>query len=281
MHEAPPAPKKEAPEPPPKSSGGSFWAQRFSAGAGDKPAPMPAPPPPAAAPADGPGGDPEATIQQPALPRRPSPKPRPKPGPPQEVEGATEQLPRVEAEARNDADGTAMMAYPPQAAEPEGTAMMAYPPQAAEPEGTAMMPYPQQADADRDDDPYDDFDSYGDPREYQDAQDYDDYGDDYAEPRDRERARDYDDYDPEAPAGLDSDDYLSDEDDADDDEERSPTKEWGTLVLQGGVGVVSGIGVWFAFNWLWLQLAPRRSLRRWSSPAAWCSSPRSSCAETI
>jgi hypothetical protein len=100
-------------------------------------------------------------------------------------------------------------------------------PSEPDPEGTAVLAYPaapQQEESAEPEDPYD-------------FEDYDEPEAEYVE----------DDYDPELPAGLDADDYLADEV----EEEPSARREWGTLAVQGVVGLVGGGLLWVGFRWLW------------------------------
>ncbi|WP_433870399.1 hypothetical protein [Saccharopolyspora sp. CA-218241] len=197
----------------------NYWAQRFAAAGQGPAAPAPQSSP---APAE---SDAEVTLQQPALPRRPSPHPAPpappKPAPP--VEGATEQLPKVQAEevAAADEEGTAVLAYPP-------------PPAPAE---------------EQEKDPYD-FDSYDEDFDPYDEAD-DEYGS-YGTRRESEGER-YDDYDEELPAGLDSEDYRAGDDEP--EEEPSAGKEWATLAVQCVAGLLGGGLVWLSFRWLWINVA--------------------------
>ncbi|SFS46023.1 hypothetical protein [Saccharopolyspora flava] len=100
--------------------------------------------------------------------------------------------------------------------------------------------YPAQAEPEPD--PFD-FDDQSLAEGGYDQQPYDQQA--YDEPYDQA----YDeDYDRSAPAGLD-DDYDPDEGD------RPPSagKEWGTLALQGVLGLVGGGAVWVGFRWLWIN----------------------------
>lgn len=200
-------------------SGVSFWARRFAA-AGSPPRNAPADA------GDGAGPDGPSTVQHPPLGTGSQVPPVQNPSnmaaPP--VEGATEQLPRVQAEARSAGDGTAMMAYP-----------------GVGEDAPADDPY---------DYPYEDYDYEGYRQDDYARGDYDDYpagGADYD-------AYDADDYDAALPAGMDADDYRADYD-ADDEEPHQTTgKEWAVLALQGGAGLVAGGVVWVAFRWLWTSI---------------------------
>ncbi|MCA1186540.1 hypothetical protein LCD36_08805 [Saccharopolyspora sp. 6T] len=235
---APQAPAAQAPAPAPQAppvedeqtadpdQGSGFWARRFAA-AGARPRATPPPDAPDAGPSDA-----EMTVQQPALGPVPAAGPHEQPTRSVPLEGATEQLPRVEAEAKSaGADGTAMLAYPPADAAPA-----------------------------RGDDPYDfdDYEDYDSGTAYASPANYDDYAEDAEATRYREDGYDaddeFDEYDEALPAGLDADDYRADADD--DEEESEPTtgKEWLVLALQGGAGLVCGGAVWFAFRWLWTAI---------------------------
>ncbi|WP_243790255.1 hypothetical protein [Saccharopolyspora gloriosae] len=211
---AEPAPPEDDVADPDQGSG--FWARRFAAAGA---------PPRATAPAEPDTGhaDAEMTVQQPALPGH-------APAGPPPVEGVTEQLPRVEAEAKS--------------AGAEGTAMMAYP-------GTPEAP--QRSDDPYDFDDYEDYDRTGNSYSGEAAYDYADGGEDTRYHRDGYDADDeFDDYDEALPAGLDADDYRAD--DADEVPERTTGKEWLVLALQGGAGLVCGGVMWFAFRWLWTAI---------------------------
>ncbi|MBP2475988.1 hypothetical protein JOF53_004860 [Crossiella equi] len=58
--------------------------------------------------------------------------------------------------------------------------------------------------------------------------------------------------DARGPAGLDDDaEVPEDYDEEDEDEERSPAKEWLMMAAQLGGGVLGGAGLWLGFQWLW------------------------------
>jgi hypothetical protein len=228
-NDAPPQPPHPPPAPParpepaeaerpseaPNNSGGAnFWARRFAAAGPTVQKPkLPAPTPPT------PAGDPEETVQQPALPPRPQPQPRPEVAGPDaaqagtgvsrapEVEGVTEQFPRVDE--------------PAAPIEQPGTALLAYPQDTED----ADAPEPEYAD------PYD-YETYDD--SYDDESDGDD---DYA-----------------LPAGLEADDYAAEETSADEETEGSRGKEWFVLAAQVGVGLLGGALVWVGFRWLWVSI---------------------------
>ncbi|MEU6127598.1 hypothetical protein ABZ805_00355 [Saccharopolyspora sp. NPDC047091] len=219
---APPVEDEQAADP---DQGSGFWARRFAA-AGAPPRATPPPEAPDAGPSDA-----EMTVQQPVLPGPAPAGPHDQATRSVPLEGATEQLPRVEAEAKSaGAEGTAMLAYPPADAAPA-----------------------------RSDDPYDfdDYEDYDSGTGYAGQAGYDDYADDAEATRYRGDGYDaddeFDDYDEALPAGLDADDYRAD---AADEEESAPTtgKEWLVLALQGGAGLVCGGVVWFAFRWLWTAI---------------------------
>ncbi len=80
---------------------------------------------------------------------------------------------------------------------------------------------------------------------------YDDYGAlgaDYSDYEDLDE-----EYDPELPAGMATQDYADDEDDA---ESASSRREWFTFAGQAVIGLLLGGLVWVAFRWLWLAFAP-------------------------
>ncbi len=82
-------------------------------------------------------------------------------------------------------------------------------------------------------------------------EDYDDYGAlgaDYSDYEDLDE-----EYDPELPAGMATQDYADDEDDA---ESASSRREWLTFAGQAVIGLLLGGLVWVAFRWLWLAFAP-------------------------
>lgn len=220
---AEPAPPEDDVADPDQSSG--FWARRFAA-AGAPPRAT-APHEPEAGPSDA-----EMTVQQPALPgRAPAGPPPEQPTMSVPIEDATEQLPRVAAEAKS--------------AGAEGTAMMAYP---------GAVEAPQRSDDPYDFDDYEDYDRTG--GDYPGEAAYDDYADGGEATRYHrdgyDADDDYDDYDAALPAGLDADDYR--DDDADEEPEQTTGKEWLVLALQGGAGLICGGAVWFAFRWLWTQI---------------------------
>ncbi|TDD10536.1 hypothetical protein E1181_00410 [Saccharopolyspora terrae] len=105
-------------------------------------------------------------------------------------------------------------------------------------DGGADQAYPAQAEPNAD--PYD-YESFDDSEQS--------YSGAYEQPYDEPYDQAYDeDYDSSAPAGL-NDDYDPDEAD------RPPSagKEWGTLALQGVLGLVGGGAVWVGFRWLWIN----------------------------
>ncbi|MEV4728797.1 hypothetical protein [Saccharopolyspora sp. NPDC049426] len=107
-------------------------------------------------------------------------------------------------------------------------------------DGGADQAYPAQT-AEPNADPYD-YESFDDSEQS--------YSGAYEQPYDEPYDQAYDeDYDTSAPAGL-SDDY-----DPDDEVDRPPSagKEWGTLALQGVLGLVGGGAVWVGFRWLWIN----------------------------
>lgn len=229
----PPAPAPQAPppaQPPPaepqdaapeRPAGGNFWARRF---AGANPAP-PAQQEQAGPPA--PQVDPDATAQQPMVPPPPQPRPQaapPEPPAPAPPEAAPAGPPRPVAHPQN--EGVTEQ-FPRVDADENYEDAVA-------PSGTALMGYPDT------DDGYIDDAEYGDPYGY----DYDDtYGEDgFVE----------DDYGDDVPTGMDADDFFAEDAEADEDEQaKSPGKEWLVLVVQVGFGLLGGGAIWFGFRWLW------------------------------
>lgn len=221
--------------------------------------------------------DPEATLQQPALPQasaappaqQPPPQqpaaqqpaaqqPAARPASPQEappassqqvgapdapaVDGATEQLPPVRPQPRPDDGGTTVL--PPASAAGTGTA---YP---VGPYAGEVTDYPDEAEyLGEFEYPVDDgypADGYaGREQDYDDYDALDGYPDDYAD----------DDYDPDLPAGMAAADYRDDYDD-DVDEPASTRREWVTFAGQTVAALVAGGLVWVAFRWLWSFFAP-------------------------
>ncbi|TDC94066.1 hypothetical protein E1161_08660 [Saccharopolyspora aridisoli] len=92
---------------------------------------------------------------------------------------------------------------------------------------------------------------HADPYDYEPFDDSEQsYSGAYEQPYDEDYDQSYDeDYDSSAPAGL-NDDY-----DPDEEADRPPSagKEWGTLALQGVLGLVGGGAVWVGFRWLWIN----------------------------
>jgi len=216
-----------------EQSGADYWTQRFTAAG--------APPRTGGAPAEDPptdGVDNEATLQHPAVPTGPWQAP---PGPQQPpaappAEGATEQLPRVEAEARNSSSGTAMMPYPEApASDPYGYDDYGY---GQDPGYGQDAAYPPGG--------YGDYPAGGPPEDDYPGRDAVGYSDPY----------DADDYDTALPAGMDADDYRPGSASAveEDEPERTTGKEWLLLAVQGGGGLIAGGVVWFAFRWLWTAI---------------------------